>query len=396
MNTSVEFLIDEFQRIQIGEADAGTASSLIEADVRIVETFLCEAPIGFGVATFQLEGRYVVISRSTVEKVTGYFLDEATFAQFGFHPFRFLACTAHQQVEREGPSTASTAIQLADFPPGRLGCIMDCALTGVPVALLGDHELEALISAVYDLVPPSCRRELSFNGLSTASTSVSFRLFAGRDETDLWRTFSRLENVSILRLHDDYVLAGSLRHPWSRLIVRLLQDCGYAECLSFVNSTTAETLNDLGRVAEASTTCREDVGTEVAADDLLGYCFSQDVLQSYANREATTDLGHQQNVSISKLDLSEHDVLEQLDQLDDAVFDAVAGVDDALGRLRELWPNIRSQLAPEIVDESRHQYVRLIVDRWTERLDSQGHLDGTTARPAMEVLRLLFSDPSST
>ena len=89
------------------------------------------------------------------------------------------------------------------------------------------------------------------------------------------------------------------------------------------------------------------------------------------------------------LDLTCEPLLDKLGDLDDAVFRAVDGDAEALELVKTLWPEVAAELAPELVDESREQYLRQIVTRWLDLRRSQ-ILDTHQAVAALEVLSLLF------
>jgi hypothetical protein len=92
------------------------------------------------------------------------------------------------------------------------------------------------------------------------------------------------------------------------------------------------------------------------------------------------------------LDPDDLDVLEKLEQLDDLVYDAIAGKDDAIEQLQSFWPQIRDELGPELLDESQEQYLRYALSIWEESVR-----EGTVDNPcrvlqALDVLCLLFDD----
>ncbi|HUY92084.1 MAG TPA: hypothetical protein VMV10_25305 [Pirellulales bacterium] len=84
--------------------------------------------------------------------------------------------------------------------------------------------------------------------------------------------------------------------------------------------------------------------------------------------------------------------LEQLERLDDAVFEAIAGKPGALDELRKLWPEVLSQLGPELVEESREQYVRHALRVWRDCVEGDQIRNPTLAVAAMDVVCLLFGE----
>lgn len=84
--------------------------------------------------------------------------------------------------------------------------------------------------------------------------------------------------------------------------------------------------------------------------------------------------------------------LEQLERLDDAVFEAIAGKPSALDELRKLWPEVLSRLGPELVEESREQYVRHALRVWRDCVEGDHIRNPSLAVAAMDVVCLLFGE----
>src|SRR5689334_8207944 len=59
-------------------------------------------------------------------------------------------------------------------------------------------------------------------------------------------------------------------------------------------------------------------------------------------------------------------VLEKLGELDDVVFEAIAGRAAAVERLQTLWPEALAAVGPELVDESKQAYLRHAMAKWQE------------------------------
>ena len=86
-------------------------------------------------------------------------------------------------------------------------------------------------------------------------------------------------------------------------------------------------------------------------------------------------------------------MLERLDDLDDAVIDAIRGDVVALDRLRSSWDNILDSVDAELLDESRAQYLQYALTLWV------GVTQGSSRTPeqaisAMDVLCVLFEEGS--
>ena len=63
------------------------------------------------------------------------------------------------------------------------------------------------------------------------------------------------------------------------------------------------------------------------------------------------------------------EVRELLEDLDDAVFEAISGSEVALKRAQELWPNAKRQIESDLLEESREQYLIFALEA-VRRLDN--------------------------
>ena len=86
------------------------------------------------------------------------------------------------------------------------------------------------------------------------------------------------------------------------------------------------------------------------------------------------------------------EVVEKLEALDDAVYDAIHGQPAALERLQALWPATLTHLGEQFLAESREQYLRYALTIWENCMDAQGVHDPARAVQALEVLCVLFDE----
>ncbi|MBI3467560.1 MAG: hypothetical protein HY000_31505 [Planctomycetes bacterium] len=86
------------------------------------------------------------------------------------------------------------------------------------------------------------------------------------------------------------------------------------------------------------------------------------------------------------------EAIQRLELLDDTVFEAVAGKSAALRKLQELWPEVLSQLGPELIEESRAQYLRHVLSVWRQYLDSDSLRDPSRAVSALDVMAILLGE----
>ena len=81
-------------------------------------------------------------------------------------------------------------------------------------------------------------------------------------------------------------------------------------------------------------------------------------------------------------------VRAMLEELDDVVFSAVRGDEEALEQTRTLWPQVVATIGWELVEESREQYLRFAIDI-TQRFETDTARKPEHAVAALEVISLL-------
>ncbi|HWB13273.1 MAG TPA: hypothetical protein VG826_28870 [Pirellulales bacterium] len=86
------------------------------------------------------------------------------------------------------------------------------------------------------------------------------------------------------------------------------------------------------------------------------------------------------------------EALEKLELLDDTVFEAIAGRPGALEELRRLWPAVLIEVGPDLVEESREQYLRHALRVWRECIEGDQIRNPALALTTMEVVCILFAD----
>ena len=330
--------------------------------------------------------------------VHAFFVDESTYATFAYHPVQLLD-EAIRAVESQANGTEQlrpiVLRQPSAFPIERhltraierwtihqIAVLLDCLLIGPKVAALINDRPRSVVSAMYSLLPPACRAEFTCSGL-TDSSVVPFHALFLSDDAAVWSPMLEAGGISIFDWSSDMPITTDLIHPWSQLVVRELHDGCVRTWLKFVGQLSPRlSLEDLRRLAQTELDKPRESRLEFEIDAIamnfandFELCFQEDVGSDC------------RPAGKSALDLSREEVLEQLDRLDDAAFDAIGGSDGGLSRLEELWPQIKSQLSANLVEESREQYVRLIVDQCQQSNDREA----TSTAAVIDVLKLLFN-----
>ena len=85
-------------------------------------------------------------------------------------------------------------------------------------------------------------------------------------------------------------------------------------------------------------------------------------------------------------------LLEKLGELDDVVFEAIAGRAAAVDRLRKLWPEVLRLVGPDLAEESRQAYLRHALTKWHECATAEETRNPRLAVTLMEVLSVLLEE----
>jgi hypothetical protein len=81
---------------------------------------------------------------------------------------------------------------------------------------------------------------------------------------------------------------------------------------------------------------------------------------------------------------------EDLQSLEDIVFEAMAGKAAALAQLAELWPKALSQASPARTEATREHYLRYALSIWRQLNAAEGQDDPQRGLHAMQVICTLF------
>lgn len=89
------------------------------------------------------------------------------------------------------------------------------------------------------------------------------------------------------------------------------------------------------------------------------------------------------------LGLTDRAMLEKLGELDDVVFEAIAGRAAAVERLRTLWPEALTMVGLDLIDESRGAYLKHALVKWQECAGPDDTRNPRLAVTLMDVLAIL-------
>lgn len=91
------------------------------------------------------------------------------------------------------------------------------------------------------------------------------------------------------------------------------------------------------------------------------------------------------------LPLSNPLVQEKFEELDDLVFDSIAGRSQAVEQLRKAWPAALAMIGVDLVEESRDAYLQHALNKWLECTDGGNAPSPKLAVTLMEVLTILMA-----
>jgi hypothetical protein len=81
--------------------------------------------------------------------------------------------------------------------------------------------------------------------------------------------------------------------------------------------------------------------------------------------------------------------IEQLEQLDDAVYDVINGAADKLPAVDQLWQQLASRLQPAALAAAREQYLRYTLSLW-DACQGETVREPQRAARTLDVLTVLF------
>jgi hypothetical protein len=355
-------------------------------------------------------------------------VDRDTLGRFANNPFTLLQAALSEgwlrSVDRDRPRLKRFTLEGNDKPLdaslvaeaiGDLGLpgferLVDLALTNQALALPIEFHAPRLITALFNCLPVECRAGISFTtGLAVAEQTV-FRMF-GLEREDIERSLSSNErHFAVLELKRDPGPRQSAPSGWSGLVSQAI-DVGRVdwlaeqlcisrpglklEMLDALGSELLQLLATLKRgeptppaAVEGKSSAFDDPGAvrrrPDGAHDASPSAYPQTAMAAVAVPARIEDDPSQ---VLGQLHPA---AVQRLEQLDDVVFEAIAGKPTALEQLRELWPAVIAELGPELLDESQSQYLRHAMGVWKDCIDGDELRNPRLAVAAAEVVSILL------
>jgi len=315
---------------------------------------------------------------------------------------------------------------------GWLATLVQAALDSVPLAIVGGPPAVHLIAGLINCLPPECRKEFSFSTGLKFSLQRPFRVISLTGDAAQQRRLRRQHNVAILDLDVPPPAEFAPIDGWSRFVRHVLESGRTALLatqfskrrfelrlndlpalgLQLLEEMDASTLRDVrgetargtrrsgpqaessgdpgGAAAEAAPWDRPVPGSP-AGPEILQRAHAPHRRFGKALKPAGA-AGSRTKGPSGELTPDSPEVLEELERLDDVVFEAISGSTACLEELETLWPRVRDELGDELVAESREQYLRYALSIWEECLDPDGIRNPSRAAAALDVLCILFDE----
>ena len=316
------------------------------------------------------------------------------------------APAALQPLQLDGGAAVVDAALLEEVAgrlgPERLAMLVQAALESVCLAVAGQPPVHQLVAAVLNCLPLECRGEFSFSTELRFASRRPFRIIGlprGRAERE-W--LAHHPNVTLLDL-DQSCPSGAALGGWARFIERVAGRGDFdflaaqfaqprpGRCTGRLARPRLAALRRAGPVAAGT---RRPQRRRRGAGRTRGQRLAGPRRPSSFREERRGRHRRALRRAVPSKDLATEspEVLETLEALDDAVYDAIHGHAAALERLQALWPSALAHLGEQFLAESRVQYLRYALTVWENCVDAHGVHDPARAVQALDVLCMLFDE----
>jgi hypothetical protein len=291
--------------------------------------------------------------------------------------------------------------RLAGNPgPAWMATLVEAALDSVSVALAGGPPGEHLIAGLFNCLPLACRTEFSFSTGLKFSSQRPFRLVGLSSDVEEQRRVERTYGMTVLRLEEGVEPEHGAMGSWSRLVARVLR----SGRIEFLAERLAELqlgvgLEDLAACGlqwledfDAVGAHRTAPAVEPQEEAPRGMSSPARCVASEPETEVGVACACLPEAPSKKLEADSPEVLARLEQLDDLVYEGMAGRDAAMEQLEIVWPQLRQELGDSLLAESREQYLRYALSIWEQCGGPQGARSSARSARALDVLCLLFDE----
>lgn len=305
-----------------------------------------------------------------------------------------------------------------------LAAVLDAAIASPALALVGGSHPLRLAAGLINCLPVECRPYFSFSTGLKYSPRRPFRVLCLSDDPVEIRRMARLGERTVLELNgkppqrftgttgwggfiSSSIAAGktaflaqqlgkprpalSLEHLpvlGQQLLEEMAGDLSVAQPPSAVSPAAPP---PLAVGAATSAVAAATIAAAPEADEQHRADAAHPRFQPTAQARATSPASDWAADPSQSLGAQCPKAIETLELLDDLVFESIAGKPGALDQLKALWPTALSQVGPELIDESREQYLRHALRVWQDCVDGDQIHNPALAVSTMDVICLLFN-----
>ncbi len=312
---------------------------------------------------------------------------------------------------------ASLLAQLACRPgPAAMATLVQAALSSDQLAVASTTRADTLFAGLINLVPVECRTEFSFTTGLKFSPRRPFRISALPSDAASWRAIGR-HGVTLLNLDGGESTDEPRWESWAGCVAEILESgrislfatqfdlqrpsltCAnleaFAEEIQALLHPTAPAaaVPNSERPLVAKAAVEADATTPAIDSNPSGHR-SGAVRRHFDNSAVAVSSGVLTRAAdelVETLAAQPPKVLEMLERLDDLVFAAIGGDRQALVELGTCWPSVIADLDPNVIEQSREQYLRCALSIWSECVDAHTN-DPKRAVSAIDVLCVLFEE----
>ena len=326
---------------------------------------------------------------------------------------------AFRLLGRASAVDAELLARVASCPgPEWMAGLLQAMLASTTLAVAGGPPAEHLIAAVINCLPLECRKAVSFSTGLRYSSRRPFRIVALSDDAEEQRRVHRVYDATVLRLSDP--VPADLRpvESWPRLIQQTLKESGTSFLVSQLSkrhldagldelsalglqlleefdasrlhgTSQEQAAWDQSAIAPASAQAPAPPAPPRSAPEIAG---SHAAHARFEKSIASQTIASRVEPPGSRLETTSSAVRRRLKQLDDLVYLAVSGNQDALEQLKSLWPKVRGELSDHLLARSREAYLRYALAIWEECFCPTDIRDPERAIHSLDVLCLLFDE----
>lgn len=378
---------------------------------------LIDEDSGSSIDFFRVPGAYAIVEtfarqdapRECRSLSRALIVPEAVFARFANNPFAVLDAAYAQGLLSARPLlhdvlpsfTLSGRAEAFDrvglgsmlFEPGcdAFALLVDRLVRDRQLALPAGAAAVRLMSALVQCIPVECRPELTFS--------------TGFDATGCWSTAVRAAPPLSAPAPAEMPTSSIEQGNWSRLVEQVLDEgllAWFSAALrvrrpglswAMLDALADELKGQL--IPSADLEAPAPAGSIRAFHGPMLETPASVVQQAWLSDETGGDCDRTAALAAARalcVAPSGDETVDRLEQLDDVVFEAIAGKPGAIELVQELWPALLSELGPELVEESQSQYLRHAMNVWHDCVAGDGLRNPRLAVAAIDVISVLLDE----